>query len=727
MNARPSHEQVRLATVPESHSNDPSSDDEVTKSPAEWLESGCTGVGALLTAGEERQVSHSAFMDEAYEEYCRLTERGEAVNLEDFCDRYPGFGTALRRQIEIHHLIVDHPSLFSECVDTAWPKPGDDILGFLLLEELGRGTFSRVFRARDAALGDRQVALKVCCSGANEARILGKLEHDNIVPIHSVHRAADTGLSLICMPYLGHATLRSVLDLVWRSGRTPRRAAEILVAAQADGAPSSECIAEKTSHRLLRRGTYVDGALFIGQKTADALAHAHRAEVLHLDLKPSNILLTASGCPKILDFNLASDLQVRTPRLGGTLPYMSPEQARCFLDGEDAANVDQRSDIYSFGVLFHELLCGTLPHGNVSQTLSSREAAEDLLTRQLNSPLSTPWRRFGVNKRLASIVERCLASDPSRRYQSAAALAADLRDELSVIGRGGRWLQARRLLVSAMAAVTVTLGVGLGAHFASRAPYPLREFQQGIACLSSHEYQASIEHLTRSLEADSSQPEALFARARASAALGDYHAAIRDLTCTLKIAENSEKLAFLGYCCNCVGSHAEAVSWYERGIDKGYESAGLYNNLGYSHYLQDRLKSALKALDQAVSIDGSRQVTLHNRAMAHYTLAINEHLPPSDGIRDIESVLALGECSGDIYVSAAKIFAYAASFDESCKAKALHWLRLALEQGVSVTTIESDAALVQLFHESQLSQTSRRSDRGVTRPPDRPRFVNPLE
>ena len=101
--------------------------------------------------------------------------------------------------------------------------------------------------------------------------------------------------------------------------------------------------------------------------------------MLHLDLKPSNILLTASGCPKILDFNLASDLQARTPRLGGTLPYMSPEQARRFLDGEEAAAIDQRSDLYSFGVLFHELLCGRLPHGNVPQTLSSREAAEDLL------------------------------------------------------------------------------------------------------------------------------------------------------------------------------------------------------------------------------------------------------------------------------------------------------------------------------------------------------------
>ena len=209
--------------------------------------------------------------------------------------------------------------------------------------------------------------------------------------------------------------------------------------------PLGECAVDKSICRLFRRGTYVDGVVFIGLKIADALAHAHRAGVLHLDLKPSNVLLTADGCPKILDFNLATDLQGRLPRLGGTLPYMSPEQTRCFLNGAQAANIDKRSDIFSFGVLFYQLLCGTLPHINVSPTLSSREAAEVLLTRQIDGPVCTLWPRFGVNKRVASIIECCLAPDPGDRYQSAEALASDLRDELSVIARGRRWLRARRV------------------------------------------------------------------------------------------------------------------------------------------------------------------------------------------------------------------------------------------------------------------------------------------
>ena len=93
-------------------------------------------------------------MDAAYEEYCRQLERGEPVSIEAFCNQFPGFRTTLRRQIEIHHLIVDHPSLFRECVETAWPKPGDTVLSFQLTEELGRGAFSRVFRHMTRLLGD---------------------------------------------------------------------------------------------------------------------------------------------------------------------------------------------------------------------------------------------------------------------------------------------------------------------------------------------------------------------------------------------------------------------------------------------------------------------------------------------------------------------------------------------------------------------------------------------
>ena len=213
---------------------------------------------------------------------------------------------------------------------------------------------------------------------------------------------------------------------------------------------------------MLRKGTYVDGTVFLGLQIAEALAHAHRAGVLHLDLKPSNILLTASGCPKILDFNLASDSQACAPRLGGTLPYMSPEQARRFLDGEEAAAIDQRSDLYSFGVLFHELLCGRLPHGNgPADAVVARGGRRS--ARGKSTTRCTHLGRVRREQRLASIVERCLAPDPNARYESADALVADLQRELSLLSRTRRWLRAHRRSVLSVAAIILAFGVCLTA------------------------------------------------------------------------------------------------------------------------------------------------------------------------------------------------------------------------------------------------------------------------
>ena len=224
-------EPLRLAEAPESCSHDRSTNGAVLKSSTEWLDGNRTGREASGIPDVGQESNDFTLMDTAYEEYCQLTECGISVAIKEFCDKHPECRSKLRRQIEIHHLIVEHPSLIQECVDTAWPMPGDDVLEFSLLEELGRGSFSRVFRARDNSLGGRQIVLKVCCSGSNEAQILGKLTHDNIVPIHSVQFASDAGLSLICMPYLGRATLYNVLAHVWRSAVPPRRASEILSAA----------------------------------------------------------------------------------------------------------------------------------------------------------------------------------------------------------------------------------------------------------------------------------------------------------------------------------------------------------------------------------------------------------------------------------------------------------------------------------------------------------------
>ena len=78
----------------------------------------------------------------------------------------------------------------------------------------------------------------------------------------------------------------------------------------------------------LQQGTYVDGVVHLVAQLAEALQHTHQAGICHRDLKPSNVLLTPSGCPMLLDFNLSSDTQLEQTFVGGTLPYMAPEDLR---------------------------------------------------------------------------------------------------------------------------------------------------------------------------------------------------------------------------------------------------------------------------------------------------------------------------------------------------------------------------------------------------------------
>ena len=87
-----------------------------------------------------------------------------------------------------------------DTTQTAWPRPGQFYAGFQLGRELGQGSFARVYLAREPALGDRPVVVKVTRHGCAEAETLGRLQHPHVVPVFSVRRNADTGLTAICMP-----------------------------------------------------------------------------------------------------------------------------------------------------------------------------------------------------------------------------------------------------------------------------------------------------------------------------------------------------------------------------------------------------------------------------------------------------------------------------------------------------------------------------------------------
>jgi serine/threonine protein kinase len=183
------------------------------------------------------------------------------------------------------------------------PGPGDRVLHFELVEEIGRGAFARVFLARQQALANRSVVLKLTATPGGEPQRLARLQHPNIVPLYSVHQVGS--LYAVCMPYLGRVTLCRAVARLAEPGQPRPRTGRDLFAPLFDRNPPPLDQTEPLAS--LARMTRVEAALWLAAQLAGGLAHAHARGILHRDLKPANVLLTDAGVPMILDFNMSAD------------------------------------------------------------------------------------------------------------------------------------------------------------------------------------------------------------------------------------------------------------------------------------------------------------------------------------------------------------------------------------------------------------------------------------
>jgi predicted ATPase len=258
---------------------------------------------------------------------------------------------------------------------------GTKIDQYEVLEELGSGGMGTVYKARDLSL-DRIVAVKVLSEEAgwesgewteqlkHEAQAAAKISSPNVVTVHQVSEASDP--PFIVMEYVEGVNLKQAL----RS-----------------------------------RGTFtIPDAIRIACQVCDALSAAHGANVLHKDIKPENIIVSKSGIAKVMDFGIA-----RLPRRGepkedgpgpfGTAAYMSPEQAM-------GNPLDERTDLYSLGVVMYELLTGRLPH--------EADTIDELLDRKIREVAPLPSDLgFSLPGRLESLIMKALENDPELRFRSA--------------------------------------------------------------------------------------------------------------------------------------------------------------------------------------------------------------------------------------------------------------------------------------------------------------------
>lgn len=378
-----------------------------------------------------------------------------------------------------------------------YPVAGQTFAGFQLVTRIGEGAFSRVFLARQPDLASRLVVLKVTPLSTDESDRLASMQHSAIIPIYSVHLESE--LTGICMPFLGATTLAdlSVRGERWASLDGPaeelvstilhrrRSTIQALVsetetrsletdasvsdhsndkvqATVLDQPPLDESVVPRMVLDEYAQLGYRNALLELVIGSLKGLAYAHRRGVIHRDLKPANILVADDGSPVLLDFNLAvSNQEPETRVVGGTLPYMSPQQLESL---ESGAPADARDDVFSVGIILYELLSGHLPF-----TCPDAGQAFDLDTvveNRKRSPNPIQSRNSGVSTDLASIIDKCMLPDREHRYQDAADLLEDLtrhRDHLplkfaenrSVGERLTKWVARHPRLASGTTVATV--------------------------------------------------------------------------------------------------------------------------------------------------------------------------------------------------------------------------------------------------------------------------------
>src|SRR5512139_2672069 len=273
---------------------------------------------------------------------------------------------------------------------------GQTIGRYRIIEQVGHGGMADVYKAYQPSL-DRHVAIKVIhpfladdadflSRFEREAKVVATLRHPNIVQVYDFD--AEDGLYYMVMEFIDGGTLKTLLET------------------------------------LQKRGTLIgqDDAIRIILAVGSALKYAHSRNMVHRDVKPGNVMITGDGHVILTDFGIAKIVSATkltaSGAMVGTPAYMSPEQGR----GEPG---DERSDIYSLGVMLYQLLAGRLPY--------DADTPIALVLKHINDPLPLPTAlRPDLSPELERVIVKALAKKPEDRYQTVGAMTADLKSAMGL-------------------------------------------------------------------------------------------------------------------------------------------------------------------------------------------------------------------------------------------------------------------------------------------------------
>jgi serine/threonine protein kinase len=662
-------------------------------------------VETVLSRHPQAARFESLVFDLIHEEFYQRDRDGRLADPKEFDQRFAGWGINFDQFLEAKELIENHLDSLTACEDIP-----ECLRNFQVLGLLGRGQFGQVYLATQPALGDRMVVLKVSDDGAAEANTLGRLDHPNIVPVYSAHHDTASGLTVVCMPYLGSATLEDVAQARRLCQTPPRSPRMIWESIQDSAAPNFHAPESKSAPSWLRRGSYVNAVLYLGRQLAQALAFVHEQGIFHRDLKPSNVLMTLDGRPMLLDFNLSRHKQLPDNRVAGTIVYMPPEQLAALHPGNKSGSpilIDERSDLFSLAVILYELLTGGFPFGAIPLQEKPKEAGAEWFVKQKAGPV--PLRKMNphVDAAAARIIDRCLAFDPQDRPRNAHELAAALGRLTSPMGRTRRWASLRVPLLSMVICLGLAATASTAYFLVPKEPYSLRQLHVGWDHYRQGRYDDALQHLMRSVEADRFNAEARYARGRVFLRLRQYEAAVADFEAADDLAggKDARVKACMGYCSNLIGAPEVAIVRYGQAQTLNFATPGMSNNLGFS-YMEwkspqtkpdDSLDRAEQFLTEALRLNERLQPAYYNRAQVDLRRAgLNPLHLPRQGLADIRKAIELGPASAPLYWDAACLSCLVANRQGRQDSETLEFLNAAVDNGIDPAKLQNDFIFQQL-------------------------------
>ncbi len=458
---------------------------------------------AVRNIAAAHNASAESLLGEIVDEFLERLRQGERPDVEEYARCYPQLAAVVRQMLPavqaIHLSVASHAPLAGESAVEV--KPDGPLGDFRIVAEIGRGGMGIVYEAIQVSLG-RRVALKVLPLASaldarqlqrfkNEVQAAAHLHHPHIVPVYAV--GCEQGVHFYAMQFIEGRTLADLIEEL---------------------RGNAEC-----------RNPNVETALAgLAVQAAEALEHAHALGIVHRDIKPANLLVDVRGNLWVTDFGLAqiqTDTRLtRTGDLIGTLRYMSPEQALAQPGG-----LDHRSDIYSLGATFYELL-------TLEPAFDGRDHQELLRQIAFEEPRTPRRINQAIPADLETIILKAMAKSAAERYATAQELADDLRrfqDDKpiharrpSCLERARKWGRRHRAAVWSVAAgLLVALTVSAGS-----VGWVVRD-QAALEAKTTTGIQAALEEAKgwrsqgkwREGEASATRAEALMASGRVSTEL----------------------------------------------------------------------------------------------------------------------------------------------------------------------------------------------------------------